>query len=326
MQSKNTYQNLIKKARNSRMVNIGLCAAGVVALAVGIVFALRTEFFLPAALGALLVLLALSAVFAKSLAETKAALRIADNAVYAAQLTAEQQRAIKKQQMRRGQIFYLAVLLIVVMPESAVLIGMYFYFQSTLYLLIMAVFALICLLCALVALAYLSARLSVKDSIFSISKHGVMFGREILPFSAKKKEALQLLKFQDYYFLLFVKTAVFGIKYESGIIFPTDGVVRKGLSGTPDEELVVALGLDGVFETEDAFYESRDYLTDDDTPEESAPPKPKKEKRQKQNKKDSEDKKATTKTGAKIYSESNAQATAVLEPVDDGADKKGLLE
>lgn len=266
MHSKNSntdYQKLIKTARNSRYINIGLCLLASIMVCAGAFFAFSTDYRLFAVSLAVIIILVLAALTFKSLHEAKAAFLIADNAVFAALLSDTQKMRIKKYLMRRGQSFYFTAFIIVVMPESAIMAVMYYLFNNSVYLLFTAGFAVACLTIALFALLYLSARLSVGEVMLTISGRGIMVGREIISFNSEKQESLQLLRFSDYYYFKFVKSAVFGIKYASSIIIPTDGVLRKGLTGTPDEELAIALGLDDIFVTEDAFYESRSYLDEE---------------------------------------------------------------
>jgi len=51
--------------------------------------------------------------------------------------------------------------------------------------------------------------------------------------------------------------------------------LRKGKTGTPDDEIVMALGFDDIYITEDEFYESKDYFeeTDEDGEDEAQQPK-----------------------------------------------------
>ncbi len=318
-----SYRDQVKKIRTSRRTNIGLCLAGVIVVLAGIVFAFGTPYRYAALLFGAVLLFVLFAILAKSAREANVAFSIAENGVYAVKLTAAQQRRIKKHQMRRGFLFSFSAFLLCVMPEAIVLTAMYLYFDSQIYLLCAAVFSLLCLIGMLLSLLYLSVRLSAKEAYVTVSETGILVARDILRFRAKKHEALSLLKFSDYYYLKFVKSAICGIKYESSVIFPIDGVLRKGTQKTVDEALVGTLGVDGVFITEDAFYESRNYLADVDEDSAANDAKERQRKPKKQEKPVREKKSSRNKNEAAVkeIKDDDSEQTVVLTPQE-----KGFLE
>ena len=276
MQSKNNvpdYNKIIANTRTSRIVNIVLSSVGIAACAACVVLLLNTAYLFFAASSAFIAVVVLLSLIFKSLRDIKSTQKISDDAVYAALLDADQHLYVRRYILRRAQLFYFTAFIVIIMPEAAVLSVMYYLFQNSVYLFFLGVVAVFCLVCVILALLYLSARLTVADMMIVVSGSGIMAGNEVISFDAKKKEAVQLLRFSDYYYLKFVKNSVLGIKHLSEIIFPVDGSLRKGLSGSPDEELAIALALDDVFVTEDDFYESKSYL-DGDIQEDIEEPQP----------------------------------------------------
>lgn len=260
--SKPDFKGAVNKIKKARNLNVVLCCVIIVAaLAVAVALAF-TQYRIFGLMTGIIVAAAATALLLKNMNEAAAATAVAKHSVYAALVSRDEMAAIRKHQNRRGQHFYFTAMLVLLVPEFIVLTVLYFVTKSSVYLLFMAGFALACLLVTLFSALYLNARLSAQNAVCLVSGRGIIIGREILPFNAAKGETLLLFRFNDFYCLRFVKTAVFGIKYESDVIFPVDGALRAGLDGSCDEELTEALHLDGVFATEDAFYESRDYLAE----------------------------------------------------------------
>ena len=266
------YSKWIKKARASRRVNIVACGIGLAATAAGMYLSYPTAYRLPALFAGAAVLLLLMGLLLKNIAEAGAIMRVARTGNYAVMLSDQQQDVIARQQRNRGQSFYLAVFLVVTTPVAAALTVYARVTGQGLYLLLMAGFVLAGLLLTLICSLYQTARLTARDSFCTVSPHGVLLGREILPF--EREDVRGLLKFDDYYLLRFRKTELFGMTHKSEVIIPTDGVVRDGIGRTADEEMVYALGLDGLFATPDAWYESRDYGETDSLPDDFVPPVP----------------------------------------------------
>jgi len=267
------YLRLLESSKTSRQINAVLCCVGILASAAA-VFLVPAEYRLFAAACAALISCGLLVILLKSLKEARAVEDIAETSVYAAMLTSEQQRTVRKYLVRRGQSLYFATFLFCVAPESVVLSGLFYMSKNRAYLLFMAVFAALALACVLISGMYLSVRLSPSPSTVTVSQRGILVGREVIPFDAESGDALQLLRFQDYYYLRFIRQAILGIRYVSEIIFPTEGALRQGLRAPADEEIVKALGLSDIYVTEDEFYESRSYVDDEPEPE-----KPVKEKK-----------------------------------------------
>lgn len=262
MQSRNkpNYEGAVKKAQKARNTNVILCGVVILAaLAMGVV-SVFTAYRVFGLLTAVIVAAAALILLLKNMNEASAAMAIAKNSIYATPVSSKEMETIRKHQNRRGQRFYFTVMLALLVPETIVLTILYFISGSSVYLFFMAGFALVCLLVTLFSVLYLNRRFSVKNPVCLISGKGILIGQEILPFNAEKGDALLLFRFSDFYCLKFIKSAFLGIRYESDIIFPADGALRAGLEGTCDEELRMALELDGVFVTDDPFYESRDYL------------------------------------------------------------------
>lgn len=261
--SKPNYEAAVKKIRSARGTNIILCGVVMVAaLGMGI-WSAFTDYQTFGVLAALIVVGATLGLLLKNMNEQAAVGAIVKHSVYAAPVSQQELVVIRKHQNRRGQRFYFTAMLWLLAPVTVTMLVFYFITKSNVYLLFLAGFALACLLVVGCSCLYLNARFSLKkNAICLVSGRGIILAGEVLPFSAKKGEALLLFRFSDFYSLRFAKSAVFGIKYESDVIFPVDGALRAGLEGTCDEELTAALYLDGVFATDDAFYESRDYLAD----------------------------------------------------------------
>lgn len=264
MQSKSrpNYESAVKKVRSARGVNIILCGV-VAAAALGLgVWSAFTDYRVFGLLTAVIVAAAALGLLLKNLNEQTAVGAIVKNSVYATPVSKEEMAVIRKHQLKRGRQFYVTALLWLLVPVTVSLVILFFITEAAAYLFFLAGFALVCLLVALCSGLYLNKRFSQKSAVCLVSGRGIILGGEILPFNAQKSETIQLFRFSDFYNLRFAKAAIFGIKYESDVIFPADGALRTGLEGTCDEELSAALQLDGVFVTDDAFYESRDYLAE----------------------------------------------------------------
>lgn len=256
------FKRSVSLARSSRMVNIVFCLLGLAATA-GAAWVFRDSvynYFVYCCVAVATVFFVL--LCAKSVHEFNTAKRIAKNAVYAARPSAPQREFIKSYLVRRGQMIYFTVMLFCLVPQAVALIAMRFIFNNDTYLLFLAGYALLCLMLTFAASRYLAARLSVRYLITAISKDGAMVGSEIIPFSAQKQDMLQLFKFSNYYYLKFFRGGPLGIRWGGHLIFPTDGVLRNGIKGNRDEQIALALGKNDLFETDNLFYESRDYLND----------------------------------------------------------------
>ncbi|MEG2083643.1 MAG: hypothetical protein RRY38_03480, partial [Oscillospiraceae bacterium] len=199
----------------------------------------------------------------KNLREAAAVAEIAYRGVYAARMTRKQQSDVRKNQVRQGQIFYLRFFLILCIPESIVLVIMGRIFDSDVFLLIMGLFALALLSIVFVSTLYLSARLNVKHAFCTVSSHGIITSREVLPFSAKDGDVGILTKFDDYYVMTFKKIEIFGIKHDDVLIFPNDGVLKNGIEGE-DAATVLAgtLGLRSYKVKPTEFVENRELYGD----------------------------------------------------------------
>ncbi len=251
------YSKWIKRARASRRVNIAACALLMCGAAAGAVFACGTPYRLPALLSCAALELALAGLLIKNVREARAAMDIARTGNYAVMLSDAQQDMIAAQQKRRGQCFYLSAFLGLVTPTAIVLTAISMRTGERTYLVVMGAAAFAALAAVVIASMYLTARLRARDSFFTVSPHGILVGKEIIPFETRDVETL--LKFDDFYLLRFVKSEVFGITHRSEIIIPTDGVVRDGIGRSADEEIVSELGLGGLFATTGSWFECRDY-------------------------------------------------------------------
>ncbi len=263
--SESPFEAAVRQAKTSRLINVGFYAAVIALVACAVILSLFSDYYLFAILsGAAIILLSVGGLL-KSLSEQRAVTGIAHGSVYACMLNRTQQQRILKHQMRRGQMFYFTAMLIIVIPEAIVLFALYFITKSAMFLIFMGIFAAAGLILVVLCILYMTARFSVRDPIVFVSPKGIIVGNEVLPFPAKERAVRALFRFSDYYNVQFVKSAVLGIKYTSELIFPVDGAVRTGLSGSVDEILIEAFRLEGVFVTTDAFYESRDYLAESTT-------------------------------------------------------------
>ncbi len=251
------YSKWIKKARSSRRLNIIVCAVGCAVSIGGAAVLFMSEYRLPALLACASVLIMILGLMIKNIREVKAIMEIARTGNYAVMLSDQQQRAVAEQQARRGICFYLAAFLVISTSEAIILTVMSAVTGDEIFLLFMGALALFALMVALVAYLYLKARLSARDSFFTVSPNGILVGREVIPFT--DEDAVSLYKFTDYYLLRFKKTEIFGVTHKSEIIIPTDGVVRAGTGRSADEEIVHELALEGMFATTERFFESRDY-------------------------------------------------------------------
>ncbi len=251
------YSKWVKKARTSRHINIAMCALFMCAAAACGALAYGTEYRMPVLLLCATAALVILGLAFKNLREAKAVMSIARAGNYAVMLSDAQQDEIAAQQKRRGQCFYIACFLGLMTPTSIVLCAIAMRTGDKSYLVVMGAVAFAALAVVAIASMYLTARLRARDSFFTVSPHGVLVGREVIPFESGDVDGL--LKFADYYLLRFKKTEIFGISHRSEIIIPTDGVVRDGIGRSADEELVSELGLGGLFATPDLWYECRDY-------------------------------------------------------------------
>ena len=65
--------------------------------------------------------------------------------------------------------------------------------------------------------------------------------------------------FDDAYLVRLRREGLFGFVYNSELLLPAGGAVRKGLDMTADEAVCAALGVDALTEVEGDFYENRSY-------------------------------------------------------------------
>lgn len=255
------YAVAVTTARSARITNGVLCAVGCALLlaAVAACFFLARDYVPLAASVCATLLIPLVALLVKSFAEVRAIERIAQTGVYAAKLSEMQQEEMRDDLLRQGRQFYLTAFLCIAFPEAIVLTVMNKVLKNDLFLLIMAIFTLACLAVACLASLYLGARLRVRRPFCTVSPKGVLTSREVLPFDAKKKEVLSLVRFDDFFRIEFVKTEILGIRHRASVIVPTDGVLKNGVGGDPNEIMARTLGLRRITIIHSDFYESLDY-------------------------------------------------------------------
>ncbi|MEG0832395.1 MAG: hypothetical protein RR058_08065 [Oscillospiraceae bacterium] len=260
--SRRSYNREIHRAHSSRTVNAILCAICIVLCLGEAVYAwlYAPDIRLAAAAAALSLSLLLSQLMIKSIREAKAVKLIGASGKYASMLTAYQQETIRDQQQRLGSITYFKVFAVFLACEMTVLTIFYIIFKNAAFLLLMASLSLFAFFITLIAAMFLSARLVTRDAFFTISGDGILSSGEVLPFDAKKGEALSLEEYPDFYRLRFVKTMIFGIKYTSSIIFPTDGALKKGVDGSVCEVLRIMLRLPEVMHFSYPYSEKRDEV------------------------------------------------------------------
>ncbi len=258
---KSDFAVAVTAARTARITNGVLCAVGcallVAALAACFVFA--REYLLLAASVCATLMIPLAALLVKSFAEVRAIERIAQTGVYAAKLTEQQQEDVRENLLRQGRQFYLSAFLCIAFPEAIVLTVLYKTTGNDLFLLVMSIFTLACLAVACLAGLYLGARLRVRRPFCTVSPKGVLTSREVLPFDAKKKEVLSLVRFDDYFRIEFIKTEILGIRRRASVIVPADGVLKNGVDGDLNEIMTRSLGLRRLTIIHSDFYESLDY-------------------------------------------------------------------
>jgi len=259
------HPNNLKPVKNARIFNIFFCCAGILAVVILSVLLLDTPYNLFVSALALIISIALVAVLFKNVREIKAVRDISDNPVYFIPLSNKQRNTIHGYLMRRGQTQFFITFMLSVIPEAALLTALYTLTDNSAYLLFMAVYSALCLGLVMISSLYLSVRLSVRNISITLSGYGIIIGQEVIPLDAKKSDALQLLRFSDYYYLKFIKRAVLGIMFLSEVIFPVGGKLCRGNRGIEDEEIVKAVGLSDIYVTEDPFYESRSYIDEEDS-------------------------------------------------------------
>ena len=258
---KNDYTDSVRAVRRDRVIDSIICAAALaIVIALG-VWAAFGEFKIMGILAAAALAIPLVGLLVKNLCDAGSVADIAYRGVYAARLTCEQQSTIRRNLLRQGQRFYLICFLAVVVPESAVLVICSRYFNSSVFLIIMAVFALAALGCVLIASLCLAARLNVRDAFCTVSTRGIITSHEVIPFSSKAGDVDVLVKFDDYYLIRYKRAEIFGLRHNAVLLFPADGVLKTGLGAGDDVAAVLAgaLGL-GSYKVKAApFAESPDY-------------------------------------------------------------------
>lgn len=256
------YAVSVTRARSSRVLNVCVCAAACGLLLAGVIavfFLARTYILLVASI-AVAAAVPILAMLAKNLREVHAVERIAENGVYAAKLSEAQQEEISEDQLRQGRQFYYTAFLCITFAEFVLLVGLYSLLHSDLFLMVLAIFALASFAVAFLASLYLSARLHVAHAFCTVSRWGILVGREVLPFDAKgDHDVLSVLRFDDYYRVEFLKTEILGLRHRATILVPTNGVLKNGLAGDANEMVTRALGLRRLTIVHSEYYESLDY-------------------------------------------------------------------
>ncbi|MEA5051520.1 MAG: hypothetical protein VB021_08660 [Oscillospiraceae bacterium] len=273
--NRSQYMTAVLAVRRARIVNLVLCAVGAAAAAAAALYFYRTAYRFSALCLAAAFCILFAALIVRNAREMRAVMRIASAGVYAAKLTPVQQRAVRRALVREGRSFSFTAFLVLTTIEGIVLVTMYIALGSDVFLLFLAGFALLGFGAAVLSPLYLAARLSEKPGFCTLSENGALFAGEVVPFSVKKGDPLELLRFTDYYLLRLRREAVFGITYRTRLLIPADGALKTGLTGTADAALARTLGLAGVRTFGVPYYESRDYAAKAD--DQKGAPAPEKE-------------------------------------------------
>ena len=101
-------------------------------------------------------------------------------------------------------------------------------------------FALVCLFIAFAAGLYLGVRLADRAAYITVSPHGAVVCGEVVTFSSEKGDVDEVFAFDDAYLVRLCRSGVFGFAYNSELLLPAGGAVRKGLDMTADEAVCAA--------------------------------------------------------------------------------------
>ena len=266
--NRSEYALGLVRARRSRVSTAAVSAVGLAAAVAAGVLAWGGEYAM-AALGlAAAAAVGLAALLVKNVKEAKAVDRIRETGTYAVKLTDAWQDKVRAFQLRRGRQFYMTVFLVLSTVEAVVLTVLFLVTGSSVYLLYLAAFALICLFIAFAAGLYLGVRLADRCAYITVSPHGAVVCGDVVTFSVEKEDVQTVYAFDDAYLVRLRREGLFGFVYNSELLLPAGGAVRKGLDMTADEAVCAALGVDALTEVEGDFYENRSY----NDPVEEEPP------------------------------------------------------
>ncbi len=253
------YMRSVLAVRAARITNIVCCAVFIALTLAGAALAYGTTYRYTALCLALALAVLLGALIFKNAKELRAVARIAGTGVYAARLSREQQRDVRRALVREGRAFSFTAFLILTTLEAVVLVIMYIVLKSEVFLLFLAGFSLASFGIAVLSPLYLSARLSKKNAFCTVSENGALLAGEVIPFSTRRGDPLELLCFDDYYLLRLRRDAVFGITYRTKLLLPANGALKHGIDKPIPAALAETLGLGAARELGAPYYESRDY-------------------------------------------------------------------
>ncbi len=265
MRSKSTksdYTKAVLRVRAAKIVNVVFCGLGIALAAAANYFTYTTVYKFTALCLSVTLAIFLGALLYKNAREMKATTEIARKGAYACRLTKKEHDEIASQQIRVGRQFNMSAFLVVITVESIILVVMYMLFESSVFLMFMAVFTLACFGVTVLANLYLSARLYEKKEYCTVSEDGILVGGEVIRFKAVEGDARELYIFDDYFLLKFKKRALFGISHMSEVIIPTSGSYKDTSKKNAAAALCDILRITKATEIASPYYAAREYDTE----------------------------------------------------------------